>query len=293
MKKVSVFWSNRSERGLLEPVIRRLEKHFEVIRFDMGRHGMSEFGDIYKSAYALFQEKRPAAVMCPFDRCEMIFPTLAAYHLNIPVIALQSGDISGGTFDDLHRHTIALYASIHLCNGSKSAERTKELLRLAGKDPSRVYDVGSFSLDDLTIDEGLVPPDQYLLVLYNPVTRFPELIPGELDEIETMLDKPTIWIEPNGDMNSDSIIARAKELEAKGKVTYYANLPRPKFLGLLKNASKYISNSSSLLFEAPHFLRPEQIVHVGIRNRGREPVELKRGGSDKIVEVLRKELADA
>ncbi|GAI06638.1 unnamed protein product, partial [marine sediment metagenome] len=130
MKRIVVAFSNRSEHGLLLPVIRRLREHFEVIEFDMGRHSMPELGDIYKSAYALFQEKQPAAVMCPFDRCEMIFPTLAAYHLNIPVIALQSGDISSGTFDDLHRHAIALYASIHLCNGPKSAERTKELLRL-------------------------------------------------------------------------------------------------------------------------------------------------------------------
>jgi len=288
-----VAFSNRAETGILAPVLSRLEKHFEIIPFDLGTQGkpnMPELGNIYNSAYALFFQIAPSAVVVPFDRPEQIFVALAAYHLNIPVVSLQSGDLSSGTFDDFHRHTITLYASIHLCNGHKATERTRGLLTLTGKDPSHVYNVGSFSLDDLMIDEDLVPPHPYLLVLYNPPTRFPELILGELDEIEAMLDQPTLWIEPNRDTNSDLIISRAKKLEAKGKVTYYTNLPRPQFIGLLKNASKFISNSSCLFFEAPHFLRPEQIVHVGVRNRGREPVELRLGGSERIANILQEEL---
>jgi len=292
-KTIIIAYSNRAEQGIIEPVIRRLKKHFDVIRFDMGDCNMFELGNIYKSTYALFQETRPTAVMCPFDRCEMIFPTLAAYHLNIPVISLQSGDISSGTFDDIHRHAIALYSDIHLCVGPKSAERTRELLRLAGKEVEHVYDIGCFSLDDLKVDESLVPPNPYLLVLYNPPTRFPELIPQELEEIENMLHDPAIWVAPNNDIGSDSIIARVKKLEKMGNVKFLQNLPRQQFLGLLKNASKFISNSSCLFFEAPHFFNPEQIVHIGIRNRGREPVELKTGGSDRIVEVLKKELETA
>lgn len=294
-KRIIISCSNRAEAGILGPVVKRLSHHFEVIRFEGTRGGpdMPVLGRIYDSAYALIHETKPSAVLVPFDRPEQIFVALAAYHLNIPVISLQSGDLSSGTFDDTHRHSIALYATIHLCNSPKSAERTKELLKLAGKDPSHVYDIESFSLDDLKIDEGLVPPHPYLLVLYNPPTRFPGFIPKELKEIGTMLHKPTLWIEPNGDPGSDLIIARAKKLEKKGKVKFFPNLPRPQFLGLLKNASKFISNSSCLFFEAPHFLRPEQIVHIGIRNRGREPVELKTGGSDRIAEILRKELETA
>lgn len=296
VKKIVVAFSNRAETGILSAVLMRLDNHFEIISFDMGTQGkpdMPVLGDLYNAAYAFLYEAEPSAVVVPFDRPEQIFVALAAFHLGIPVVSLQSGDISSGTFDDIHRHTIALYADIHFCVGQKSTERTKELLRLAGKDSSHVYDVGSFSLDDLNIDESLVPSHPYLLVLYNPPTRFPELISEEMDEIEAMLDKPALWCEPNGDMGSDLIITQLKELETKGKAKYYQNLPRPKFLGLLKNASKFISNSSCIFFEAPHFLRPEQIVHVGIRNRGREPVELKLGGSDKIAEILKKELEAA
>lgn len=292
-KRIVVAYSNRAEIGILAAVLRRLEKHFEVLPLDLGTSGgpnIAELGDLYKVCICFFHDSKPSAVIAPFDRVEQIFVALAAYHLNIPIISLQSGDISSGTFDDLHRHAIALYADIHFCVGPKSTERTKELVRLVGKDPSHVYDVGSFSLDDLQIDEGLVPNQPYDLILYNPCTRSPEMIPSELDEIEAMLDKHTLWIEPNGDPNSDLIIERALKLEERGKIKFYPNLPRPKFLGLLKNASRFISNSSCVFFEAPHFLRPEQIVHVGVRNRGREHVELKPGGSDRIAEILRKEL---
>ena len=133
------------------------------------------------------------------------------------------------------------------------------------------------------------------MVLYNPPTKHPELIPKELHEIEAMLDhtKPTFWIGPNGDPGSDLIISRVKDIERKGNVKLFSTLPRREFLALLKHTSRFISNSSCMFLEAPHFLRPEQIVHVGVRNLGREPVEIKLGGSDRIAEILRKELEAA
>ena len=67
---------------------------------------------------------------------------------------------------------------------------------------------------------------------------------------------------------------------------YYDNLPRPQFLGLLKNCRRFITNSSAAIYEAPHFLKPEQIIMVGDRNRNRPKGPFKTGASDRIVEIL-------
>ena len=70
----------------------------------------------------------------------------------------------------------------------------------------------------------------------------------------------------------------------------YNNLPRPQFLGLLKNCKRFISNSSATIYEAPHFLKPEQIVHIGDRNKNRDKGPFEIGASDKIVKILKEYL---
>ena len=151
--------------------------------------------------------------------------------------------------------------------------------------------VGSTAFDDIEVDESLALKALFDLVVYHPPTRRPDLIEGELDQIESLLDKPAIWIGPSGDPKSDLIVKRIGEIERKHhKITFYPDLPRPKFLGLLKHCERIIGNSSCLFLEAPAFLKSSQIIHIGIRNLGREVVKVRRGGSGRIVKILRREL---
>jgi UDP-N-acetylglucosamine 2-epimerase len=73
-------------------------------------------------------------------------------------------------------------------------------------------------------------------------------------------------------------------------VQYYDNLPRPQFLGLLKNCQRFITNSSCAIYEAPHFLKPEQIIMVGDRNKNRPRGPFQTGASDRIVSILKEYL---
>jgi UDP-N-acetylglucosamine 2-epimerase len=68
---------------------------------------------------------------------------------------------------------------------------------------------------------------------------------------------------------------------------YYPNLPRPQFLGLLKNCHRFVTNSSCAIYEAPHFLKPEQIVQIGNRNLNRPRGPFEPGASDRIVAILK------
>jgi len=292
-RRVVVVWSNRSERGLLEPVIRRLKTHFEVIEFNMvlAAGEPFELGGLYDSAYAFLHECRPDLVITPFDRIEQIFVALAARTLNLKVAQIHAGDISReGCWDDQVRHMISLCCDYLFCNGEESAERARELVRLTGSQ-AKVFEVGSTAFDDIEVDTSLCPDGEFDLVVYHPPTKRPDLIESELDEIESMLDKPTIWVGPSGDPGSDLVVARAKRLEREGRVEFHQNLPRPKFLGLLKRCARAIGNSSAFFCELPHF--GKRHVHIGVRNSGRGAVRIKTGGSDRIAEILREELEAA
>lgn len=290
MKKIVVTFSNRSEIGLLEPVIGRLRKHFEVTEFDMGMKGgeVLELGDLFKKIYSFLSAHRPDIVITPFDRKEQVFAALAAKMLNLRVAQIHAGDISReGMWDDFIRWQISLCCDYLFSNGEESAERARELVRLTGSS-AKVFEVGSTAFDDTEVDTSSCPEGGFDLVIYHPPTKRPDLIEKELDEIESMIDKPTVWIGPSGDPGSDQIVARAKKLEKEGKIRFYQNLPRPKFLGLLKRCERAIGNSSSFFCELPFF--GKRHVHIGVRNRGREVVKIRTGGSDRIAEILRKEL---
>lgn len=293
-KRIVVAYSNRSEYGLLAPVIKRLQEHFEVIEFDMGDMGgeVFELGDLYKKAFTFLRESAPVCVITPFDRKEQIFVALAARMLNLKVAQIHAGDISlDGTWDDQVRHMISLCCDYLFCNGEGSAERTRGLVRLTGSS-AKVFEVGSTAFDDTGVDTSICPKTLFDVVAYSPPTRHPELIDEELSEIESLLDKPAIWIGPSGDPGSSRITERVDKIKKSHDITFYQNLPRPKFLGLLKRCKRVIGNSSSLFLEAPAFLRPSQIIHMGVRNRGREIVKVRRGGSGRIVKILKKELGN-
>ena len=71
----------------------------------------------------------------------------------------------------------------------------------------------------------------------------------------------------------------------------FLNVPRPQFLGLLKNCKRFITNSSAAYYEAPAFLLPEQIIIVGDRNKERSSnfyglTPLIEGASNRIIDEL-------
>jgi len=213
------------------------------------------------------------------DRKETFDFVLERFRENKKIIHLWAGEISQGTHDEVYRHSMTLMSVLQLCTNEKAKNRAEALLNAVDLKPNAIV-VGNVMLDNLEIDESAVPQGDYDLILYNPPTNLTRAgIDAEIKQIVGMIDGKMIWVEPNGDANSDLV----------GQYTTIKNLPRPVFLGLMKNCRRFIGNSSCLYYEAPFFLKPEQIVQVCVRNEHRESGEADmeiKNASTKIYEAI-------
>lgn len=284
--RLCVCTASRSERGLIEPLINKLKSSpcFETEILELP---ISFMGAFETASEVIRRHEKKLLAICPFDRLEMLGACLAFFLNNVKVAQYHAGDVSGGgeTFDDFVRFMITLCSDVQFCNGANSFWRCFRFLKLVGKSTSCCYEVGSLAFDDIQLDDSAVPEDDFDLVLYNPLPRRPELIESELEEIENLLEnRLTLWIYPNEDAHREVVIDRIRHLEGEGKVKGFETLPRPQFLALMKHASRVIGNSSSFFLELPYFNKRH--VHIGVRNRSREAVEVRGGASERIVTIL-------
>ena len=304
MKKVAFVWSSRSEEGLLKPVIRRLKEVPDVKVLEYSNDANCDpnsLGFRYLEFWHTFKLEKPDLVFCSFDRKEMLPVAYAAFLQNIPICQMHAGDVSvGGSWDDSVRHCITLMSTLVFCNGQQSYSKARDLkwLMSSGLDSSifktgqelNVYEVGSTALDDIEPDyRDVQEKDSFDLVLYSPPTKQPDRTVPELREIEAMLNKRVVWIGPTSDPGWMTIVEYITDLQKRNSdVHFYVSVDRPKFLALIDHCDRFIGNSSSLFVEAPFFKPKEKLIHIGVRNKGREFIEVRKGGSDRIVEHVRK-----
>lgn len=282
-KTIIVLSSSRAEKHLLEPVVDELRKNkrFNVIFWHMEL-------DECKNVADKIEQLKPHLVIVPCDRQEILRTAIELFYKRIPMAHFHAGDISKeGSFDDIARHMITLMCDIHFCNGDKAKKRVQTLLKTIGKSAKHVYNVGTTAFDNVKIDYSKVPDEPFDLVLYNVPTKKPEEMDKDLDKIESMLDKKTVWIYPNTDPGHWHIIGRIEQVKRKNEnVITYVRLPHSQFLGLMKKCERFIGNSSSMFLEAPYF--GTKIVPIGSRNIGRETPTLKKGASKRIADILEK-----
>lgn len=302
MTRICIVTSHRAERGLLQPLIDRLVAH---PTFDLDLFSLDPDADHvanYDQAGAHYMDKRPDIVIIPCDRAEALDGALAVFELGAPIIHFHAGDVGTASKDEMYRHAISLMASVHLCNGPSAKKVVCDMLKAVGRPIGCVYDVGSTAMDDVEIDISMIPDEYgsqifhaYELVLYHPPRDDPELINNELDEIENILtsgsrhvaNRTVFWGYPNGDPGSKIITKRIEEFRLKTELSVCAfSTTRPKFLGLMKYCKHFIGNSSSMVCEAQMWLSPEQIIHIGDRNRNRSFDAINPGATDRIIEIL-------
>lgn len=296
----------RSDAGLSAPIIKRLKAAEWCECIDVYLIAAN-----YKESYEKIDRyldfernrKKPDLILCVGDRTEMAAAARAAFDNHIPIGHVYAGALGDTeqktTLDDVNRFVISLYAKICFCEDYISTLRVADLWSIVGKtninldkfeyEKIGIYEVGITHMDDLITDESKVPPKPYDLVLYNPITikimnkgynNYSELLDLVLKGylLPDSVERTIISIGPNPDSNL-----------FKNKINYtYNTLPHAQFLGLLKNCTRFITNSSAGYYEAPFFLKKEQIVWVGLRNnKRREYRRLETGASDKIVKILK------
>jgi UDP-hydrolysing UDP-N-acetyl-D-glucosamine 2-epimerase len=223
-----------------------------------------------------FQKIKPDIVLLEGDRGESLAAAIAAAHMNIPIVHISGGDISG-SIDNSIRKAITCFAHIHLANTQKSAQR---LIKM-GEQPWRVHMVGALGLDrrfekiispkDLSTRFGFDLNKPLLLMVQHPVTGEAtdagSQMKKTLDAI-VKLKQQTILIYPNSDAGGKEMIAVLRKYQHYDFIKVFESLPRRMFLSLMAVADVLIGNSSAGLVETPLFNLPT--INIGTRQQGRE-----------------------
>lgn len=236
----------------------------------------------------VFDRLRPDAVVTVADRYETIATAIAAAYMNIPLIHIQGGEVTGN-IDEKVRHAITKLADLHLVATNKAAERVINM----GEVPGKVIVTGCPSIDiakrisEETNSRGFDPAgkyngvgrllpnrDNFIVVTQHPVTTEPGQEAAQIRQTyEAVKDLPVqiYWFWPNVDAGSDMVsreIRRIRELDNPGNIYFFKGLDSDDFIRLLGRADCIIGNSSVAIREASYLGTPA--VNVGTRQSGRE-----------------------
>src|SRR5215212_5697907 len=90
----------------------------------------------------VFDALAPDAVVTIADRYETLATAVAASYMNIPVVHVQGGEVTG-SIDEKVRHAVTKLSNLHLVSTKLALER---VIRL-GEDPASVHLTGCPSID--------------------------------------------------------------------------------------------------------------------------------------------------
>ena len=313
MKKIAVVTATRAEYGLLSPVIKELRTHeCDELKVDLivtGTHLSEKYGrtieeitdrvdhqiqmsvasesesDISANQAealvkftAFFMRERYDSVILLGDRYETLAIAIAAGNTRTPVIHLCGGDTTEGALDEWIRHSITKISYLHFVTNEESRKRVIQL----GEDPSRVFNYGSTSIDnilniaDMSKEEALnsigLSDCKYALCTYHPVTMeggsVDEQIKAFLRAIRVFKNYQFIVTKSNADQGGARINELLDEAEQViDNLHVYTSLGVRRYLSLMRYAELVLGNSSSGIIETPAFRVPT--VNIGDRQRGR------------------------
>lgn len=231
-----------------------------------------------------FQRLKPDVVLIIGDRYEALSAALAAAYMNLTILHMQGGEVSG-SIDESARHVITKLAHYHF----PATARSKDFIVRMGERPETVVGVGCPSSDlARTVDRSIpiqainargsgAPIDEkkpYLLVLFHPTTTE---YGGERAQMESVLHalsevkQQTLLLWPNIDAGADHISKAIRVFRDTHRPTWLrtvTNLAPDVYLRVLANAACAVGNSSSFVRDAGYFGTP--IVLIGNRQNFRE-----------------------
>jgi len=252
-----------------------------------------------------FDNLKPDIVLTVADRYETLATAVAASYLNLPVVHVQGGEVTG-SIDEKVRHSVTKLSNLHFVSTQKAAERVMRM----GECPSSVFVTGCPSIDlaanvlknpDLTFDpferyggvgQNLDWKNGYLVVMQHPVTTEYKLAREQVKETLYAVREcgyPAFWFWPNVDAGSDGVsnaIRSFRERENPENIHFFKNMAPEDFLHLVHNSRCIVGNSSVGIRECSFLGVP--VVNIGDRQRGRE-----RGVNVRDVNYARREILEA
>jgi UDP-hydrolysing UDP-N-acetyl-D-glucosamine 2-epimerase len=235
----------------------------------------------------VFANLQPDVVVTVADRFETMATAIAASYMNIPLVHIQGGEVTGN-IDEKVRHAITKLADRHFVASEDARQR---VIRM-GEWENTVVNTGCPSIDlaeevrlqpafdfdvferyggvgaELDLSEG------YLVVMQHPVTTEYAEARTHIDltlEAIHALGLPTLWFWPNVDAGSDGTskgIRSFRERHNINHIHFFKNMEGRDFLRVLFNADCLIGNSSVGIRECSYLGVP--VVNIGTRQNGRQ-----------------------
>ncbi|XP_016387209.1 bifunctional UDP-N-acetylglucosamine 2-epimerase/N-acetylmannosamine kinase isoform X2 [Sinocyclocheilus rhinocerous] len=320
--RVCVATCNRADYSKLAPIMFGIKSHPEIFDLEvvvLGSHLIDDYGNTFRMIEQdefdigsklhtivrgedeaamvesvglalvklpdVLQRLAPDILLVHGDRFDALALATAAALMNIRILHLEGGEVSG-TIDDSIRHAISKLAHYHaVC--TRSAERhlismceDHSHILLAGC-PSYDKLLSAHQRDDYTdiIKSWLgddVKEQDYIVALQHPVTTD---IKNSIKIYELMLDalisfnKRTLVLFPNIDAGSKEMVRvmRRKGIEQHPNFRAVKHVPFDQFIQLVAHAGCMIGNSSCGVREAGAFGTP--VINLGTRQTGRETGE--------------------
>lgn len=242
-----------------------------------------------------FEQLKPDIVMVLGDRGEMMAAALAALHLNIPVVHIHGGELSG-TVDEPVRHAISKLSHYHFTATPGARER---LIRM-GEREETIFVTGAPGLDGITAkvkSNRAALASQFFfdahkpiaLLVFHPVLQEMHVAEKQAEAIISALRKSQVQIlclMPNSDGGGSNIRLAIDAAFKHDEFKVVDHMERSDYISWMAIADFMIGNSSSGIIEAAAFDLP--VINVGSRQHGRE-----RSGNVIDVSAEQHVLADA
>ncbi|KAJ8377847.1 hypothetical protein AAFF_G00250790 [Aldrovandia affinis] len=228
---------------------------------------------------------RPDVLVVHGDRFDALALATAAALMNVRILHLEGGEVSG-TIDDSIRHAISKLAHYHAC----CTRRAQRHLLAMCEDHARVLLAGCPSYDRLLAERRRddhddvirgwlgedVKDQSYIVALQHPVTtdiRNSIKIYGLMLDALIAFNKKTLILFPNIDAGSKDMVRvmRKKGIEQHPNFRAVKHVPFEQFIQLVSHAGCMIGNSSCGVREAGAFGTP--VINLGTRQTGRETGE--------------------
>lgn len=237
----------------------------------------------------VFNNLKPDAVVSIADRYETMATAVSAAYMNIPLVHIQGGEVTG-SIDEKVRHAITKLADLHLVSSNEAAKR---VIRM-GERPEQVFVTGCPSIDLARETQVAEPRDisdilshyggvgnaklnyesGYIVVLQHPVTtEFRQASHHVTETLKAVYQSgiPTFWFWPNPDAGSDHTSKAIRVFRERWKpknIHFYRNFEPHDFLSLLINSRGIVGNSSVGIRECAFLGVPA--VNIGTRQLGRD-----------------------
>lgn len=312
--KIIYFTGSRADYVPMEPILKRLDsqqqikleivashmhldKRFGLTINQINKDGLKIIGtiktNIQESSRAMLSvyqkiinqlpeillKQKPDYLLIQGDRVESAAAAMTAYLLNIPVVHVGGGCITG-SLDNSFRWGITQLAQWHFPATKEDKQRIIE----AGKPKDHVFEIGEPALDlikkikfpskpEFFQKYGLTVDRKLYLVIFHPDTKesncsYENQIKPLLDFL-TSIKEQVIQIYPNADTGGLTMRTLIDKISlGKNHWRTFANLPHEDTLAFFKYADVILGNSSGAIVEASTFKTP--VINIGQREKGRE-----------------------